>query len=61
MSEQVIVVGLGVIDGSITCGMELHHVKLWPHEVAIRVQHVVNENIWTRELGVVARKTDQKA
>jgi len=50
VSEVGVVVGSGVIDGSITCGIELHHVKLWPHEVAVRVQQVVDENIWIGEL-----------
>jgi hypothetical protein len=34
------VVGTGVIDGNIKCGMELNAMKLCPSEVAVRVIEV---------------------
>lgn len=44
------IVGKGVIDENIKCGMELHAVKLCPSEVAVKVVHVVDGTAWTGEL-----------
>jgi hypothetical protein len=44
------VVGKGVIDGNIKCGMELNIMKLCPFEVAIRVVEVSNGSMWTGEI-----------
>jgi len=49
VSEEGVVVATGVVDDNIVCGMELHHVKLWPNEVAVHVLNVVDGTIWTRE------------
>jgi len=47
ISEVDVGVGLDVIDDNITCEMELHHVKLWPYEVAMHMLQVVDDTIWT--------------
>ena len=50
LSEGGNIVGIGAVDNSIKCGMELNHVKLFPSEVAVRVSRVVDEMVWTGEL-----------
>ena len=37
LSEGGNIVGIGAVDNSIKCGMELNHVKLFPSEVVVRV------------------------
>jgi hypothetical protein len=44
------VVGTGVINENIKCGMELNAVKLCPSEVAVRVVEVRNGFVWTGEI-----------
>ena len=44
------VVGIGVVDTSLTSGDKLHQVKLRPYEIAIRVTHVVDETKWVGEV-----------
>jgi hypothetical protein len=44
------VVGTGVIDGNIKCGMELNAVKLCPSEVAVRVVEVSDGSMWIGEI-----------
>jgi hypothetical protein len=44
------VVGKGVIDGNIKCGMELNTVKLCPSKVAIRIVEVSDGYVWTEEI-----------
>jgi hypothetical protein len=44
------VVGTGVIDGNIKCGMELNAVKLCPSELAVRVVEVSDGSMWTWEI-----------
>jgi hypothetical protein len=51
------VVGRGVIDGNIKCGMELNAVKLCPSEVAVWVVEVSDGFVWTRE--IVGERLDQ--
>ena len=50
LNANNIVVGTGMIDNSLKCGMELNAVKLCPFEVAIRVVHVYDGSVWTGEL-----------
>src|SRR5450759_2522824 len=45
-----IVVGTGVLQHNIQCGMELNAVKLCPFEVAVRVVQVLEESVWTGEI-----------
>jgi hypothetical protein len=44
------VVGMGVINENIKCGMELNTVKLCPSEVAVRVIEVRDGFVWTGEI-----------
>jgi hypothetical protein len=44
------VVGTGVLQDSIKCGMELNAVKLCPFEVAVQVIRVLKESMWIREI-----------
>jgi hypothetical protein len=44
------VVGTGVLQQNIKCGMELNAVKLCPFEVAVQVVQVFDESVWTREI-----------
>jgi hypothetical protein len=44
------VVGTGVLQENIKCGMELNAVKLCPFEVAVQVVQVLDESIWTGEI-----------
>jgi hypothetical protein len=44
------VVGTGVLQDNIKCGMELNAVKLCPFEVAIQVVQVLHESVWTGEI-----------
>jgi hypothetical protein len=44
------VVGMGVIDGNIKCGMELNAVKLCLSELAIRTVEVSDGSVWTGEI-----------
>jgi hypothetical protein len=41
------VVGTGVFQDNIKCGMELNAMKLCPFEVAVQVVQVVDESVWT--------------
>ena len=50
LSEGGNIVGIGAVDNSIKCGMELNHVKLFPSEVVVRVSHVVDEMVSIGEL-----------
>jgi hypothetical protein len=44
------VVGMGVLQENIKCGMELNAVKLCPFEVAVQVVQVLDESVWTGEI-----------
>jgi hypothetical protein len=44
------VVGTGVIDGNIKCGMELNVVKLCPSEMAVQVVEVSDGSVWTGKI-----------
>jgi hypothetical protein len=44
------VVGTGVLQDNIKCGMELNVVKLCPFEVAVQVVQVLDESVWTGEI-----------
>ena len=44
------VVGTGVLQNNIKCGMELNAVKLCPFEVAIQIVQVLEESMWTGEI-----------
>jgi hypothetical protein len=44
------VVGTGVLQDNIKCGMELNAMKLCPFEVAIQVVQVLDESVWTGEI-----------
>jgi hypothetical protein len=44
------VVGTGVLQDNIKCGMELNAVKLCPFEVAVQVVRVLEESVWTWEI-----------
>jgi hypothetical protein len=44
------VVGTGVIDGNIKCGMELNAVKMCPSEMAVRVVEISDGFVWTGEI-----------
>jgi hypothetical protein len=44
------VVGTGVLQDNIKCGMELNAVKLCPFEVAVQVVRVLEESVWTGEI-----------
>jgi hypothetical protein len=44
------VVGTGVLQDNIKCGMELNAVKLCPFEVAVQVVQVLDESVWTGEI-----------
>jgi hypothetical protein len=44
------VVGTGMINENIKCGMELNAVKLCPSEVAIRIVEVRDGSVWTGEI-----------
>ena len=44
------VVGTGILQENIRCGMELNAVKLCPFEVAVQVVRVIEESVWTREI-----------
>jgi hypothetical protein len=44
------VVGTGVLQENIKCGMELNAVKLYPFEVAVQVVQVLDESVWTGEI-----------
>ena len=44
------VVGKGLIDCNVKCGMELNAVKLYPFEVAIWILEVIDGSVWTKEI-----------
>jgi hypothetical protein len=44
------VVGSGVLQDNIKCGMELNAVKLCPFQVALQVGQVLDESVWTGEI-----------
>ena len=44
------VVGIGILQENIKCGMELNAVKLCPFEVAIQVVRVIEESMWTGKI-----------
>jgi hypothetical protein len=44
------VVGTGVLQDNIKCGMELNAVKLYPFEVAAQVVQVLDKSVWTGEI-----------
>jgi hypothetical protein len=44
------VVGTGVLQDNIKCGMELNVMKLCPFEVAIQVIQVLEESVWTGKI-----------
>jgi hypothetical protein len=44
------VVGTGVLQDNIKCGMELNAVKLCPFEVALQVVQVLDESMWIGEI-----------
>jgi hypothetical protein len=44
------VVGTGVLQKNIKCGMELNAVKLCSFEVAVQVVQVLDESVWTGEI-----------
>jgi hypothetical protein len=44
------VVGTGVINENIKCGMELNAMKLCPSEVAVRIVEVRDGSVWTGEI-----------
>jgi hypothetical protein len=44
------VVGTGVLQDNIKCGMELNAVKLCPFEVAVQVVRVLEQFVWTGEI-----------
>ena len=44
------VVGTGVLQDNIKCGMELNAVKLYPFEVAVQVVRVLEESMKTWEI-----------
>jgi hypothetical protein len=44
------VVGTGVLQDNIKCGMELNAVKLCPFEVVVQVVRVLEEFMWTGEI-----------
>jgi hypothetical protein len=44
------VIGTGVLQENIKCGMELNAVKLCPFEVAVQVVQVLDESVWTGEI-----------
>jgi hypothetical protein len=44
------VVGTGVLQENIKCGMELNAVKLCPFEVAVQVVQVLDESVWIGEI-----------
>ena len=44
------VVGTGILQDNIKCGMELNAVKLCPFEVAVQVVQVLEESVWTGEI-----------
>jgi hypothetical protein len=44
------VVGMGVLQDNIKCGMELNVVKLCPFEVAVQVVQVLDDSVWTGEI-----------
>jgi hypothetical protein len=44
------VVGTGVLQENIKCGMELNAVKLCSFEVAVQVVQVLDESMWTGEI-----------
>ena len=44
------VVGTGVLQDNIKCGMELNAVKLCSFEVAVQVVQVLKESVWTGEI-----------
>jgi len=43
LNEEGNIVGIGVVDGSIKCGMELNNLKLFPFEVVVCVSWVIDE------------------
>ena len=51
------VVGTGVIDCNIKCGMELNAMKLCPSEVAVWVVEVSDGSVWIGE--IVGERLDQ--
>ena len=44
------VVGTGVLQDNIKCGMELNALKLCPFEVVVQVVQVLEESMWTGEI-----------
>jgi hypothetical protein len=44
------VVGMGVINENIKCGMELNAMKLCPFEVAVRIVEVRDGSVWTGKI-----------
>jgi hypothetical protein len=44
------VVGTGILQDNIKCGMELNVVKLCPFEVVVQVLRVLDESVWTWEI-----------
>jgi hypothetical protein len=44
------VVGTGVLQDNIKCGMELNAMKLCLFEVAVQVVQVLDESVWTGEI-----------
>jgi hypothetical protein len=44
------VVGMGVLQDNIKCGMELNAMKLCPFEVAVQVVQVLDESMWIGEI-----------
>ena len=45
LSEGGNIVGIGEIDNSMKCRMELNHVKLFPSKVVVHVSRVVDEMV----------------
>jgi hypothetical protein len=50
LGDDGTVVGVGMVDNSITCGTELHQVKLRPFEIAVHVTHAAEEREWVGEV-----------
>jgi hypothetical protein len=44
------VVGTGVLQDNIKCGMELNAMKLYPFEVAVQVVQVLDKSVWIGEI-----------
>ena len=50
LGDDGCVVGIGVVDTNITCGIELHQVNLCPFEVAVCVTRALDETKWIGEV-----------